>query len=167
VCDLLYLAEGRDKGRTAVQMVIIFLIPSSSGNFLTSWGTISFSRSTLLYGVRELVENTELRRKSGFREKGGGGGGWGNCLMSFALLLFVKCGMVLKGLTPCRDMQMSGSSLWDVKAKYLTLSSVAVFPSRSLSFKLTSPKHLLAVESSRVNTTNIHMDRTARQLEGN
>jgi hypothetical protein len=51
----LNLALGRDTWRAAVHTVMYLSILYNSGNILTSCATISFSKSTVLYGIGWLV----------------------------------------------------------------------------------------------------------------
>jgi hypothetical protein len=45
------LAQDRDRWRALVNTVMNLLLSQNTGNFLTSWGTISFSIRTLLHEV--------------------------------------------------------------------------------------------------------------------
>jgi hypothetical protein len=49
--DLSYLTFNRGKWRAVVNAVMNLWFPSSAGNFLTSWGPLSFSRRILFHGV--------------------------------------------------------------------------------------------------------------------
>ena len=48
------LAQDRENWRAYVKTVIDFLILRNKGDFVTSWGNVSFSRRTLLRGVSSL-----------------------------------------------------------------------------------------------------------------
>jgi len=48
------LAEDRDRCRTLVNEVKNFRVPQNTGNFLTSWKPVRFSR-TVLHGVCKQV----------------------------------------------------------------------------------------------------------------
>jgi len=50
----IHVALNRGKLRAAVDVVLYHRIRSNAGNSLTGWGTISFSRGTLLHGVRAI-----------------------------------------------------------------------------------------------------------------
>ena len=49
--DWIDLAEDRDRWWILVSAVMNLRVPQNAGNFLTSWGSVSFSRRTLLHGV--------------------------------------------------------------------------------------------------------------------
>jgi hypothetical protein len=49
--DWIHLALDRDQWRAVVITVMNLRVPQKVGNFLTSWVTVGFWRSTLLYGV--------------------------------------------------------------------------------------------------------------------
>ena len=52
--DWIELAQDRDRWRTIVNALMILGVPSNARNFLTRSEPVSFSRSTLLRGVRKL-----------------------------------------------------------------------------------------------------------------
>jgi hypothetical protein len=49
--DWIYLAEDRDRWRAVVNAVMSIRLPQNSGNFLSSWGPVSFSGRSLIRGV--------------------------------------------------------------------------------------------------------------------
>ena len=53
--DWIDLAEDRYAWRPVVNVVMKLRVPQSAGNFLTSWGRVTFSGRTLLHGVSKLV----------------------------------------------------------------------------------------------------------------
>jgi hypothetical protein len=56
--DWIELAEDRDRWRAAVNTVMNVQFPYDGVNLLTSWGTVSLSRRTLLRGVSGCVTVT-------------------------------------------------------------------------------------------------------------
>jgi hypothetical protein len=54
--DWMHVAQDRNKWRDVVNTVMNLRVPRKAGNFLTSCVTISFSRRTLPYGVRNQIE---------------------------------------------------------------------------------------------------------------
>jgi len=46
------LAKDGDRWRAVMNAVMNLQVPRNVGNFLTSWGTVSFLRRTLLHSVR-------------------------------------------------------------------------------------------------------------------
>ena len=58
--DWIDLAQDRDRWRTVVNALMILGVPLNAWNFLTRSEPVSFSRRTLLHGVRKLdVSNPE------------------------------------------------------------------------------------------------------------
>ena len=53
--DRIHLAQEGDKWRAVVQKVMNIWVAYNEGCYLTSWGTLSFLRTTLLYGVSTRV----------------------------------------------------------------------------------------------------------------
>jgi hypothetical protein len=52
MCDSIYLAVDMDRWRELVNMVMNLRILENAGNFLSTWGPLSFAGRTLLYVVR-------------------------------------------------------------------------------------------------------------------
>jgi len=50
--DWIQVAQYRAQCRALLNTVMNLLVPQKAGNLLTNWSTISFSRKTLLHGVR-------------------------------------------------------------------------------------------------------------------
>jgi hypothetical protein len=48
----IHLVQDRDIWLASVSTVMILLVPQNAGNFSTDWETVSFSRMTLLHGIR-------------------------------------------------------------------------------------------------------------------
>jgi len=53
VMDWINMAQYRDRWRALVNAVMNHQVPLNVGNFLTSLNPVSFSRRTLLHGVRK------------------------------------------------------------------------------------------------------------------
>ena len=51
VLDGIDMAQVRDYWQVVVNTVVCLCFPQNARNFLTGWGTVSFSRRTLLHGV--------------------------------------------------------------------------------------------------------------------
>ena len=51
VMDWIDLAQGRDRWRALVNVVMNLRAPLNAGNFLTNSEPLSFSRRTLLHGI--------------------------------------------------------------------------------------------------------------------
>ena len=49
--DWIDMVQDRDRWRAVVNSVMNLWVPENAGNFLSSSGTVSFSRMTLLHGV--------------------------------------------------------------------------------------------------------------------
>jgi len=49
--DWISLAQGYDRWQALVNVVMNFQVPQNRGNFLTSWGPVSFSGRTLPHGA--------------------------------------------------------------------------------------------------------------------
>jgi hypothetical protein len=56
VMDWIELAQDRDRWRTSVDELMNLRVPQNAGSFLTSYKPVSFSRRTLLNGVRMKVK---------------------------------------------------------------------------------------------------------------
>ena len=53
--DWIELAQDRDRGRVLMNSVRNTRFPQNAGDFLSSWESVSFSRRTVLHGVRSSV----------------------------------------------------------------------------------------------------------------
>jgi len=51
VMDWIHLAQDRERRQDLVNVVMNFRVTENAGNFLTSCGSLTCSRSTLLYGL--------------------------------------------------------------------------------------------------------------------
>jgi hypothetical protein len=49
--DWIDVAQDKDRWRALVSAVMNLRVPQNAGNFLASWGPVSFSRRTVLHGV--------------------------------------------------------------------------------------------------------------------
>jgi hypothetical protein len=56
--DWIDLAQERDRCRALMNVVMKLRIAQDAGNFLTSWGTVSFSRRNLLHAISQSVYNS-------------------------------------------------------------------------------------------------------------
>jgi hypothetical protein len=55
------LVQGTDRWCNALYIITKFRFPQNAGNFLTSWGTSSFSKRTMLHAVSLLWAYTHLK----------------------------------------------------------------------------------------------------------
>jgi hypothetical protein len=56
ICDFLTVRDTVSAGwRDLVNAVMTLQAPQIAGNFLTRWGTVGFSRRTLIHGVSECI----------------------------------------------------------------------------------------------------------------
>jgi hypothetical protein len=59
--DWINVSKDREKRWAVVNTVMKRQVAKNAGNFLTSWGTVSFSRQTLLRGVGCIIEPLSVK----------------------------------------------------------------------------------------------------------